>query len=154
MRETLADAELKDKIRSNVSDGLDKQQREMILRRQLDEIRKELGDGDDDDVVAEYRAKFAEKELPDAVKLAVDKELDRLERMGQQNPEQAWVRNWLDAVVELPWGEVASESNDIPAAREVLDADHEGLADVKDRILEFLAVRVLRRERGLGTESG
>ena len=100
--------------------------------------------------MAEYRAKFADKELPDAVKLAVDKELDRLERMGQQNPEQAWVRNWLDAVVELPWGEVATESNDIPGAREVLDADHEGLADVKDRILEFLAVRVLRRERGLG----
>ncbi len=72
--------------------------------------------------------------------------------MGEQNPEQAWVRNWLDAVVDLPWGEFATESNDIPGAREVLDADHEGLADVKDRILEFLAVRVLRRERGLGTD--
>ena len=153
MRETLADLELKDKIRTDVTDDLDKQQRELLLRRQMDQIRKELGDGDDD-VVAEYRAKFAEKELPDDVKLAVDKELDRLERMGQQNPEQAWVRNWLDAVVELPWGEVAAESNDIPGAREVLDADHEGLADVKDRILEFLAVRVLRRERGLGAESG
>jgi ATP-dependent Lon protease len=154
VRETLVDLELKDKIRTNVSEGLDKQQREMILRRQLDEIRKELGDAGDEDIVAEYRAKFAEKQLPDAVKIAVDKELDRLERMGQQNPEQAWVRNWLDAVVELPWGEAAPESNDIPAAREVLDADHEGLADVKDRILEFLAVRVLRRERGLGPESG
>ncbi len=153
MRETLADLELKDKIRTNVTDGLDKQQRELLLRRQLDEIRKELGDGDDD-VVAEYRAKLADKELPDAVLLAVDKELDRLERMGQQNPEQAWVRNWLDAVSELPWGETAEESNDIPGARRVLDADHEGLADVKDRILEFLAVRVLRRERGLGVQSG
>ncbi|MDQ1385694.1 MAG: ATP-dependent Lon protease, partial [Actinomycetota bacterium] len=153
MRETLADLELKDKIRTNVTDGLDKQQRELLLRRQLSEIRKELGEGDDD-VVAEYRAKLDEKELPDSVLLAVDKELDRLERMGEQNPEQAWVRNWLDAVVELPWGEVAPESNDITDARSVLDADHEGLADVKDRILEFLAVRVLRRERGLGTESG
>ena len=153
MRETLADLELKDKIRTDVTDDLDKQQRELLLRRQMDQIRKELGEGDDD-IVAEYRAKFADKELPDAVKLAVDKELDRLERMGQQNPEQAWVRNWLDAVVELPWGESATESSDIPAAREVLDADHEGLADVKDRILEFLAVRVLRRERGLGAESG
>ena len=153
MRETLADLELKDKIRTDVTDDLDKQQRELLLRRQMDQIRKELGEGDDD-IVAEYRAKFADKQLPDAVKLAVDKELDRLERMGQQNPEQAWVRNWLDAVVELPWGENATESSDIPAAREVLDADHEGLADVKDRILEFLAVRVLRRERGLGAESG
>src|SRR5882757_9567301 len=153
MRETLADLELKHEIRTNVTEGLDKQQRELLLRRQLNEIRKELGEGDDD-IVAEYRAKFADKELPDAVLLAVDKELDRLERMGQQNPEQAWVRNWLDAVVDLPWGEYATESNDISSAREVLDADHEGLGDVKDRILEFLAVRVLRRERGLGAESG
>jgi ATP-dependent Lon protease len=153
MRQTLADLELKDKIRTNVTDGLDKQQRELLLRRQLDEIRKELGEGDED-VVAEYRAKLADKELPDAVRLAVDKELDRLERMGQQNPEQAWVRNWLDAVVELPWGEYAQESNDITDARSVLDADHEGLDDVKDRILEFLSVRVLRRERGLGAVSG
>jgi ATP-dependent Lon protease len=88
------------------------------------------------------------------VRAAVDKELDRLERMGEQNPEQAWVRNWLDAVVDLPWGEYATESDDISGAREVMDADHEGLGDVKDRILEFLSVRVLRRERGLGTESG
>ncbi|HEV7523365.1 MAG TPA: endopeptidase La [Acidimicrobiia bacterium] len=153
MRETLADLELKAEIRTNVTDGLDKQQRELLLRRQLSEIRKELGDGDDD-IVAEYRAKLDDKDLPDSMRLAVDKELDRLERMGEQNPEQAWVRNWLDAVVELPWGEHAEESNDIPAARGVLDADHEGLADVKDRILEFLAVRVLRRERGLGVESG
>ena len=153
MRDTLADLELKDKIRANVTDGLDKQQRELLLRRQLGEIRKELGEGDDD-IVAEYRSKLEEKALPDAARLAVDKELDRLERMGEQNPEQAWVRNWLDAVVELPWGEHAQESDDIPGARRVLDADHEGLADVKDRILEFLAVRVLRRERGLGAESG
>ncbi len=153
MRETLADLELKHEIRTNVTEGLDKQQRELLLRRQLNEIRKELGEGDDD-IVAEYRAKLAEKDLPDAVLLAVDKELDRLERMGEQNPEQAWVRNWLDAVVDLPWGEYATESNDVSGARDVLDADHEGLADVKDRILEFLAVRVLRRERGLGTESG
>lgn len=153
MRETLADLELKDKIRNNVTDGLDKQQREHLLRRQLAEIRKELDEGDDD-VVAQYRTKLAEKDLPEGVRAAVDKELDRLERMGEQNPEQAWVRNWLDAVVELPWGEYAVESNDIPGAREVMDADHEGLDDVKDRILEFLSVRVLRRERGLGTESG
>src|SRR5262249_14499840 len=108
----------------------------------------------DDDIVAEYRAKIAERELPEAVRTAVDKELDRLERMGQQNPEQAWVRNWLDAVLELPWGEFADEHADLPEARGVLDTDHEGLDDVKERILEFLAVRVLRKERGLGTVSG
>ena len=85
--------------------ALDEQQREMLLRRQLDAIRKELGEGDDDDV-AEYRARVAELDLPDGVRTAVDKELDRLERMGAQNPEQAWVRNWLDAVLDLPWGDV------------------------------------------------
>jgi ATP-dependent Lon protease len=152
-RGILADLELKEKIRDNVADGIDKQQREMLLRRQMDEIRKELGEGDDD-IVAEYRAKFAEKKLPENVLEAVNKELDRLERMGQQNPEQAWVRNWLDAVVELPWGETIDEHSDLGEARAVLDADHEGLDDVKDRILEFLAVRVLRRERGLGSVSG
>jgi ATP-dependent Lon protease len=152
-REVLADLELKDKIRTEVSDDLDKQQREMLLRRQMDAIRKELGDSDDD-IVAEYRAKIAEKELPENVRAAVDKELDRLEHMGQQNPEQAWVRNWLDAVLDLPWGEFAQEHANLDEARQVLDADHEGLADVKDRILEFLAVRVLRQQRGLGAVSG
>ena len=104
-REVLADLELKDKIRTEVSDDLDKQQREMLLRRQMDAIRKELGDSEDD-AVAEYRAKLADLKLPDAVRNAIDKELDRLERMGPQSPEHAWVRNWLDAVFELPWGNV------------------------------------------------
>ncbi|MDZ4826850.1 MAG: endopeptidase La [Actinomycetota bacterium] len=152
-RETLADLELKDRIRTEVGDDLEQQQREMLLRRQMDAIRKELGDGDDD-VVAEYRAKLAEKDLPEAVRAAVDKELDRFERMGQQNPEHAWIRNWLDVVVDLPWGEFAEEQSDLGAARSQLDADHEGLDEVKERILEFLAVRVLRRERGLGSASG
>ncbi len=152
-REALADLELKDRIRTEVGDDLEQQQREMLLRRQMDAIRKELGDGDDD-VAAEYRAKLAEKDLPEAVRAAVDKELDRFERMGQQNPEHAWVRNWLDVVVDLPWGEFASEQSDLSAARSQLDADHEGLDEVKERILEFLAVRVLRRERGLGSASG
>ncbi|HWS45144.1 MAG TPA: endopeptidase La [Acidimicrobiia bacterium] len=153
MRATLADLELKEQIRTNVAEDLDKQQREMLLRRQLDEIRKELGESDDD-VVGEYRARLAERDLPDAVHAAIVKELDRLERMGPQNPEHGWVRNWLDAVLDLPWGRYADEHGDLDAAREILDADHEGLADVKERILEFLAVRVLRRERGLGAASG
>jgi ATP-dependent Lon protease len=153
VRETLADLELKDKIRTEVSDDLDKQQREILLRRQMEAIRRELGESDDD-AVAEYRTRAAEKNLPDAVRAAVGKELDRFERMGAQNPEQAWVRNWLDAVLDLPWGEFAEEKHDLGEARDVLDADHEGLADVKDRILEFLAVRVLRNERGLANVGG
>src|SRR5262245_12823336 len=152
-REVLADLELKDKIRSEVSDDLDKQQREMLLRRQMDAIRKELGDGDDD-VVGEYRTKLADKKFPDDVRAAVEKEIDRLERMGQQSPEHSWVRTWLDAIFDLPWGERADENNDLNVARETLDADHEGLDKVKERILEFLAVRSLRAERGLANEGG
>jgi ATP-dependent Lon protease len=149
-RETLAALELKDRIRTEVTDGIDAQQREMLLRRQMDAIRKELGESDDD-AAGEYRTRADALELPDAVRAAVDKELDRFERMGAQNPEQAWVRNWLDAVLDLPWGTYVTEDADLDAARAVLDADHDGLDDVKERILEFLAVRVLRRERGLGT---
>ena len=149
-RETLADLELKDRIRSEVSDGIDAQQREMLLRRQMDAIRKELGESEDD-AAAEYRTRAAELELPEAVRAAVDKELDKFERMGAQNPEQAWVRNWLDAVLDLPWGTQVTEHGDLDNARSVLDADHDGLDDVKERILEFLAVRVLRRDRGLAT---
>src|SRR5262245_9785537 len=133
-REVLADLELKDKIRTEVSEDLDKQQREMLLRRRLDAIRKELGDSEDD-AVADYRAKLAEMDVPDTVFNAIEKELDRLERMGPQSPEHAWVRNWLDAVFELPWGKNADEHSDLAAARGVLDADHEGLDKVKDRIL-------------------
>jgi ATP-dependent Lon protease len=153
-RETLADLELKDRIRSEVSDGIDSQQREMLLRRQMDAIRKELGEGDDD-AAGEYRTRVAELDLPEAVRAAVDKELDKFERLGAQNPEQAWIRNWLDAVLDLPWGTEVEEHGDLDDARSVLDADHDGLDDVKERILEFLAVRVLRRERGLtSAESG
>jgi ATP-dependent Lon protease len=149
-RETLADLELKDRIRSEVTDGIDQQQREMLLRRQMDAIRKELGESEDD-AAAEYRARANALELPEAVRTAVEKELDKFERMGAQNPEQAWVRNWLDAVLDLPWGTYVTEDANLDAARAVLDADHDGLEDVKERILEFLAVRVLRRERGLET---
>ncbi|GIU88663.1 MAG: Lon protease [Acidimicrobiia bacterium] len=152
-REVLADLELKDRIRSEVSDDLDRSQREMLLRRQLDAIRRELGEGDDD-AVAQYRRQLGERALPEAVRTAVGKEIDRLERLGPQNPETQWVRTWLDTVFDLPWGEHAAERADLGAAREVLDADHEGLETVKERILDFLAVRVLRRERGLATAGG
>ncbi len=150
-RDALAELELSEKIRTEVSDGMDKQQREFLLRRQMDAIRKELGEGDDD-VVAEYRQKLEERDLPEAVRDAVARELDRLERTGEQNPEQGWIRTWLDTVLDLPWGEHSDDRLDTVEARRVLDADHTGLDDVKDRIVEFLAVRKLRRERGFDGE--
>jgi ATP-dependent Lon protease len=152
-RELLADTELRDRIRTEVAEGLDGQQREMLLRRQLDAIRKELGEDDADDV-AQYRTKVAESKMPDTVRVAVDREIDRLERMGAQNPEHGWIRTWLDTMLEIPWGEHAADQTDLVEARRVLDADHEGLDTVKDRILEFLAVRGLRRERDLGAVGG
>jgi ATP-dependent Lon protease len=152
-RDVLAELELKERIRTDVTDNLEAQQREMLLRRQLDAIHKELGDGDDDEI-GQYRERVAASKMPDGVRAAVERELDRLERMGPQNPENQWVRTWLDTMLELPWGEYADERDDLIEARSVLDADHEGLDEVKDRILEFLAVRTLRRQRELGTVGG
>ncbi len=152
-REALADTELRERIRSEVAEGLDGQQREMLLRRQLDAIRKELGD-DDADEVAGYRTRVADAQMPDTVRVAVDREIDRLERMGAQNPEHGWIRTWLDTMLEIPWGLRAAEQTDLATARRVLDADHEGLDSVKERILEFLAVRGLRRARDLGAVGG
>jgi len=146
-RDALAELELTEKIRSEVSDGMDKQQREFLLRRQLDAIRKELGESDDD-IVGEYRRRIDESDLPDAVREAATRELDRLDRTGEQSPEQGWIRTWLDTILDVPWGTRSDDQLDIAAARTVLDADHTGLDDVKDRIVEFLAVRKLRAERG------
>jgi ATP-dependent Lon protease len=151
-RDALAELELTEKIRTEVSDGMEKQQREFLLRRQLDAIRKELGESDDD-VVAEYRARLDDRAVPDAVREAIVRELDRLERTGEQNPEQGWIRTWLDTILDVPWGTSSEETIDVGAARAVLDADHSGLDDVKDRIVEFLAVRRLRKERGFTEEA-
>jgi ATP-dependent Lon protease len=147
-REALAEHEMQDKVRRDVVDGLDAAQREAILRRQLDAIRKELGEDGADDVGA-LRARAAEAALPDAVRAAVDKEIDRLERMGSTNPESGWVRAWLETVLDVPWGKRAEEQTELGDARAVLDADHEGLDDVKERVLEFLAVRALQTRRGI-----
>jgi ATP-dependent Lon protease len=149
-RETLAELEVADKIRSEVTDGMEAQQREFLLRRQLDAIKKELGDGDGD-LVAEYRAKLDERDLPDAVRDAATRELDRLERTSDQSPEHGWIRSWLDTLLEVPWGERSTDMLDVTEARRILDADHTGLKDVKDRIVEFLAVRA---QRGLTEASG
>jgi ATP-dependent Lon protease len=147
-RDLLAEHELQERIRHEVTDGMERQQREFLLRQQLAAIRKELGEDGDDDGVDGYRSRVAEAELPEAVRAAVDREIDRLERTGAQNPEQSWIRTWLDTVLDLPWGVRSVERLDVVAARAVLDADHTGLDDVKDRIVEHLAVRKLRAERG------
>jgi ATP-dependent Lon protease len=154
-RDTLAEVELKDRIRKDVSEGMEKTQREFILRQQLAAIRKELGEGEDGEGVVEaYRKAVEDGKMPEAVRTAVEREIGRLERTSEQSPEHGWIRTWLDTMTELPWGEKSEDNLDIPEARRVLDADHTGLEDVKDRILEYLAVRKLRRERGLADQGG
>jgi ATP-dependent Lon protease len=155
-REVLADLTLRERIKTDVEEGMEKTQREFLLRRQLESIRKELGQigSDDEDAPDDYRSKVEARDLPDAVRKAVDREVDRLERMSEQNPEHGWIRTWLDTVLELPWGEESEDRLDIAEASRILDEDHDGLADVKDRILEHLAVRKLQAERGLAPVGG
>ncbi len=147
-RDALAEHELQERIRHEVTDGMERQQREFLLRQQLQAIRKELGDEDGDDGADAYRRRVAEAQLPEKVHTAVDREIDRLERTGTQNPEHGWIRTWLDTILDLPWGVRSEETLNVGDARAVLDADHTGLADVKDRIVEYLAVRKLRADRG------
>ena len=153
-KDTLADLELKDKIRTDVSEGLEKRQREFLLREQMSAIRKELGEDDEENVVEEYRRKIEEAGMPEDVRKEALRELGRLERTSEQSPEQGWIRTYLDWMTELPWNIRTDDNLEITDARAVLDADHEGLQDVKDRILEYLAVRKLRQERGLGEATG
>ena len=155
----LAELQVTAQIRADVTEGVDKQQREYLLRQQLAAIRKELGEGDDD-VVGQYRAKIAELDLPEKAANAVNKEIDRLEHMSQQSPEHSWIRTWLDRIFELPWNTRSDDQLELDQARAILDADHYGLDEVKDRIVEFLAVRKLRVARdiqpvdGLARQSG
>ena len=152
-RSHLNELQVAETIRNDVSEGMDKQQREFLLRQQLNSIRKELGEGDDD-VVGDYRAKLEELDAAEGVKNFVAKEIDRFERMSAQSPEHSWVRTWLDRIFEMPWGERTVDELDLATAQEVLDADHYGLDDVKERIIEFLASRKLRHERGIDARDG
>ncbi len=152
-REILAEASLKDKIRNDVQEGMDKRQREFLLRQQLDAIRKELGESDTD-VAAEYRKKIEDAGMPEAVRKEVERELGRLERTSEQNPEQGWIRNYLDWMLDMPWNKRTVDQFDVVEARRILDEDHTGLEDVKDRIIEFLAVRKRRDARGLEVIGG
>ncbi len=150
-RETLADLTLRERIKTDVEEGMEKTQREFLLRRQLEAIKKELGqmgEGDDSDP-DDYRTKIAERDLPEHVRTAVMREIDKLERTSDQSPETGWIRTWLDTVLELPWGVESEDRLDVAEASRILDSDHDGLEDVKERILEHLAVRKLQAERGL-----
>jgi ATP-dependent Lon protease len=155
-RDTLADLALRERIKNDVEEDMEKTQREFLLRRQLEAIKKELGqsgDGDEADP-DDYRAKIAERDLPEHVRSAVLREIDKLERTSDQSPETGWIRTWLDTILEVPWGVESEDRLDVPEARRLLNDDHDGLDDVKDRILEHLAVRKLRAERGLTSVDG
>ncbi|WP_433028785.1 endopeptidase La [Actinomycetospora sp. CA-053990] len=148
-RERLAELQVRKTLREDVESGAAKQQREYVLRRQLESIRKELGEGDEGGGGDDYRAKIAEAGMPDHVREQAERELARLERSGEQSGESSMIRTYLDWLLALPWSKVSEEQLDPAAARIVLDADHTGLEDVKDRIVEYLAVRKLRRDRGV-----
>ena len=152
-RAHLAELDVAERIRSDVHEGMEKSQREFLLRQQLAAIRKELGEGEPDGA-DDYRTRVENAELPEKIFEAAMREVGRLERASDQSPEAGWIRTWLDTVLELPWNIRTEDNNDVKAAREVLDADHEGLDDVKDRMVEYLAVRSRRQARGLEVVGG
>ncbi|TQS41729.1 endopeptidase La [Cryptosporangium phraense] len=152
----LAELQVTQTIRNDVRESMEKTQREFLLRQQLAAIRKELGEisGDDDNPEADPRARVEAADLPEKVKKAALREVDKLERTGDQSPEASWIRTWLDTVLELPWNVRTDDTTDVTGARTVLDEDHAGLDDVKDRIVEYLAVRNRRASRGLEIVGG
>jgi ATP-dependent Lon protease len=147
-RERLAELQVRKRIREDVESGAEKQQREYFLRKQMESIRKELNE-DDASVAEEYRAKIEEAGMPETVREQAEKELGRFERLGEQSGESSVIRTYLDWLIAVPWNQRSDERLDPEHAREVLDADHAGLEDVKERIVEYIAVKKLRRERGL-----
>ena len=155
-REHLAELDVAETIRKDVQEGMDKQQREFLLRQQLSAIRKELSElnGKADTEEKDYRARVEAADLPEKVAEAALAEVDKLERTADQSPEVGWIRTWLDTVLDLPWNVRSEDSYDIAGARAVLDADHAGLDDVKERVIEYLAVRRKRADRGLGVVGG
>lgn len=152
-KDHLAEIEVNDKIASDVREGMDKSQREFLLRQQLNAIRKELGE-DEPDGAQDYRTRVEEADLPEDVRKAALREVAKLERGSDQSPEAGYLRTWLDTILDIPWGTTTTDSDDIVAARAVLDADHHGLDDVKERIVEYLAIRSRRARRGLEVVGG
>ena len=149
----LAEVEVTDKIADDVREGMEKTQKEFLLRQQLNAIRKELGEGEPDGS-DDYRGRIEAADLPEKVREAALREVGKLERSSEQSPEGGWIRTWLDTVLDLPWNVTTEDSTDLKSAREILDADHHGLDDVKDRIVEYLAVRARRAERGMAVVGG
>jgi ATP-dependent Lon protease len=150
-RERLAEYQVRRRIREDVDSDVQKQQRDYVLRKQMESIRKELGE-DEGSVVEEYRKKIDEAGMPEAVRAQADRELRRLETMGDSSGEASMIRTYLDWLTSVPWSKRSDERLDPQHAREVLDADHAGLDDVKERIVEYLAVRKLREERGIAND--
>ncbi|HEX4216708.1 MAG TPA: endopeptidase La [Candidatus Dormibacteraeota bacterium] len=139
-KELLAELSIKQQLRTQVSEQMDKSQREFLLRQQMEAIRKQLGESDDD-AVGDYRRRADEANMPEAARKEFDRELGRLERVSEQSPEMGWIRSFLDWMLDIPWNARTEDNYDLKEARRILDADHSGLEDVKDRIIEFLAVR-------------
>ncbi|MFI0939623.1 endopeptidase La [Streptomyces sp. NPDC021020] len=156
LRDHLAEQDVAETIRKDVQEGMEKQQREFLLRQQLEAVRKELSElnGEPDDEAGDYRARVEAADLPESVREAALKEVEKLERSSDASPEGSWIRTWLDTVLELPWKVTTEDTYDVAGARAVLDADHAGLDDVKERITEYLAVRKRRADRGLGVVGG
>ncbi|MDQ3761781.1 MAG: endopeptidase La [Actinomycetota bacterium] len=154
--EQIAELDIAETINKDVKEGMERQQREFLLRQQLAAIRKELAelDGKPASEEQDYRARVEAAELPEHVRKAALVEVGKLERTAEASPEVGWIRTWLDTVLEMPWSSRTEDNFDIAGAREVLDADHFGLGDVKDRIIEYLAVRRRRADRGLGVVGG
>src|SRR5438552_1184207 len=147
-QERLAELHVRRRIRDEVESGTQKQQREYFLSRQMDAIRKELGENEGS-VIEEYRQKIHDAKMPEPVQKQAERELARLDKMGESNAEASMIRTYLDWLLAVPWSKRSEERLDPKYARQVLDADHAGLDDVKRRITEYLAVRKLRAERGL-----
>jgi ATP-dependent Lon protease len=155
-RDQLAELDVAETIQNDVREGMERQQREFLLRQQLAAIRKELAglDGEPASEEEDYRARIEAADLPEKVREAALKEAAKLERGSDQSPEAGWIRTWLDTVLEVPWNTTTDDAYDVSAARAVLDADHAGLDDVKDRIVEYLAVRKRRADKGLALVGG
>jgi ATP-dependent Lon protease len=151
----LAEVEVNDKIAEDVREGMEKTQKEFLLRQQLAAIRKELGESDDGTGSSDdYRSRIEAADLPEKVREAALREVGKLERSSEQSPEGGWIRTWLDTVLDLPWNNRTEDSTDLKESREILDGDHHGLEDVKDRIVEYLAVRARRAQRGMAVVGG
>ena len=146
--ERLAELQVRKRLRDDVDSSVQKQQREFVLRQQLESIRRELGE-DGGSVLDEYRTKLDDADMPDAVAEQAERELDRLERIGDTSAEGSVIRTYLDWLLAVPWAQRSDDQLDVDRARAILDEDHAGLEETKERVLEYLAVRGLRAERGI-----